>query len=89
MGHRRSVMPHPETWSGGRVKAVSYRTYLDNVQAKTGNSPEDFARLAAERGYLDPLAKATVVTDWLKSDLGLGHGHAMAIYAWLKGKRAE
>jgi hypothetical protein len=30
--------------------------------------------------------KATQITDWLKADFGLGHGHAMAIFALLKGK---
>ncbi len=29
---------------------------------------------------------ATQITDWLKADFGLGHGHAMAIFALLKGK---
>jgi len=32
--------------------------------------------------------KATQVTDWLKADFALGHGHAMAIYALLKGRSA-
>ena len=32
--------------------------------------------------------KATQITDWLKEEYNLGHGHAMAMYAWLKGKRS-
>ena len=48
--------------------------------------------MAAEKGLagpdgLAPGVKATQVTDGLKADLGLGHGHAMAIVALLKGKR--
>jgi Domain of unknown function (DUF4287) len=27
------------------------------------------------------------VVAWLKKDFGLGHGHAMAIYATFKGKK--
>jgi hypothetical protein len=30
--------------------------------------------------------KATQITDWLKADYGLGHGHAKAVVALLKGK---
>jgi hypothetical protein len=26
---------------------------------------------------------------WLKADFGLGHGHAMAIVALLKGKKSD
>ncbi|WP_431309897.1 DUF4287 domain-containing protein [Algicella marina] len=59
------------------------------MEQKTGKSAEDFRALAAEKGGLDPLAKAGTITDWLKADYGLGHhSHAMAIYAYLKGKRA-
>ena len=65
---------------------MSFQAYLDNIKAKTGKSPEDFRALAAARGLLSPLAKATVITDWLKAEFALGHGHAMAIYASLKGK---
>lgn len=33
--------------------------------------------------------KATQITDWLKAEFELGHGHAMAIYALLKGKKTD
>jgi hypothetical protein len=66
---------------------MSFQAYLDNVQAKTGKSPEDLQALARGMGLLAVGVKATQVTDWLKADFGLGHGHAMAIYAYLKGKR--
>lgn len=65
---------------------MSFQAYLDNIAARTGKSPEDFRRMAQEKGLLDPLAKAGIITDWLKADFQLGHGHAMAIYAYLKGK---
>ena len=69
---------------------MSFQAYLDNIKTKTGKTPDDFRRLAAEKGYAGPdgLAtgiKATQITDWLKADFGLGHGHAMAIFALLKG----
>lgn len=72
---------------------MSFQAYLDNIQAKTGKTPADFRALAAGKGFagpdgLAPGIKATQVIDWLKADFGLGHGHAMAIVALLKGKTA-
>ena len=50
-------------------------SYLDNIQAKTGKTPDDFRALAAEKG----LVKNGEIVNWLKTDFGLGHGHANAI----------
>lgn len=69
---------------------MTFQAYLDNIAAKTGKSPADFRQMAAEKGFADDsglLVKATVITDWLKADFSLGHGHAMAIVALLKGNR--
>lgn len=68
---------------------MSFQAYLDNIQKKTGKSPGDFKRLAEEKGFLENgelTVKATQITNWLKEEFELGHGHAMAIYAFLKGK---
>jgi hypothetical protein len=70
---------------------VTFKAYLDNIQAKTGVAPDGFLRLAREKGFADDMGvakgvKATQITDWLKADYGLGHGHAMAIVALIKGK---
>ncbi len=54
---------------------MSFQAYLDNIQAKTGKTPNDFKAMAAEKG----LTKTAEIMAWLKSDFGLGHGHAMAI----------
>lgn len=72
---------------------MSFQAYLDNVESKTGKSPEELKTLAEAAGLIegDDLkagVKATQVTDWLKSEFGLGHGHAMSIYAYFKGKRS-
>jgi hypothetical protein len=69
---------------------MSFQAYLDNIQAKTGQSPADWKRLAEKQGFatkgkLRPDVKAMQVVNWLKADYGLGHGHAMAIVALLKG----
>jgi uncharacterized protein DUF4287 len=65
---------------------------MDNIQAKTGKSPEDFKKLAEKKkfiikGVLDPKVKAGEIVQWLKDDFELGHGHAMALFAYFKGKR--
>ncbi|MBV9222102.1 MAG: DUF4287 domain-containing protein [Methylobacteriaceae bacterium] len=54
---------------------MSFQAYLDNVKAKTGKAPEDFARLASQKGF----AKHGEIMQWLKSEFSLGHGHATAI----------
>ena len=46
-----------------------------------------FRKLAEKKGLLKPGVKAMEVVDWLKKDHGLGHGHAMAIYATFKAKK--
>lgn len=71
---------------------MSFQAYIDNIKARTGKGPVDFERLAEQEGLLNggSLAagvKAGDVVAWLKHDFGLGHGHAMAIYAFFKGKR--
>lgn len=69
---------------------MSFQAYLTNIQIKTGKTPEDFKQLAEKKGFtqnghIAPGIKATQITDWLKNEFDLGHGHAMAIYAMLKG----
>lgn len=71
---------------------MSFQAYLDNIQAKTGKSPADFKIMAAEKGFAGPDGiisgvKAGQIVSWLKDEFGLGHGHAMAIVALLKGKQ--
>ncbi len=71
---------------------MSFQAYIENIKAKTGKSPDDFKKLADEKGFLKngelvKTIKATEITNWLKSDFELGHGHAMAIFATFKGKK--
>ena len=70
---------------------MSFQAYLNNIEAKTGKTPADFKVLAEEKGLLKngqipETVKATQITNWLKEEFELGHGHAMAIYASFKGK---
>ena len=73
---------------------MSFQAYLDNIQAKTGKTPADFRRIATEKGFavggkLKPGVKSGAVVTWLKADFALGHGHAMAIVALLRGKKGD
>lgn len=73
---------------------MSFQAYLNNIRAKTGKSAADFRALAEEKGFtlngqLVSGVKATAIVDWLKADFKLGHGHAMAIFALLKGSKCE
>jgi Domain of unknown function (DUF4287)/Domain of unknown function (DUF5655) len=56
------------------------QAYLDNIKAKTGKTQADFKALASAKG----LVKHSEIIMWLKTDFGLGHGHANAIAAVLK-----
>ncbi len=71
---------------------MSFQAYLDNIKTQTGKSPEDFKKLGEQKGFLqkgllNPKIKAGEIVSWLKEDFDLGHGHAMAIVAFFKGKR--
>jgi hypothetical protein len=67
---------------------MSFQAYLDNIQKKTGKSPDDFRKMADKKGFVkkgELVVKAGDIVKWLKEDYDLGHGHSMAIYALLKG----
>ena len=71
---------------------MSFQGYIDNIQKKTGKSPDDFKKLAEKKGFtkngkVKDEVKAGDIVKWLKEDFDLGHGHAMAIYALLKGMK--
>lgn len=63
---------------------MSFQAYLDNIEDRTGKTPDEFITMARERGFDDPPTKAGVIVDWLKKDFGLGRGHAMALVHVIK-----
>jgi hypothetical protein len=68
--------------------------HTNNSRAKTGKSPDDFKKLAEKKGFtrkgkLRPEVKVGELVKWLKDDFQFGHGHAMAIFALLKGIKKE
>jgi len=71
---------------------MSFEAYLNNIKTKTGKGPEDFKTLADKKGFtqkgrIKPGVKAGDIVKWLKEEFDLGHGHSMAIFALLKGKK--
>ena len=59
---------------------MTYKAYIDNIKAKTGNRSEYFQTFAKEKG----LTKYGELLAWLKADFGLGRGHANAIILYIQ-----
>ena len=59
---------------------MTYKAYIDNIKAKTGKDPEYFRAEAKKEG----LTKHGELLAWLKTDCGLGHGHANAIILYIQ-----
>ena len=59
---------------------MTYKAYIDNIRAKTGKHPEYFRATARKKG----LTKHSELLAWLKTEFGLGHGHANAIAFYIR-----
>ncbi|CAN5134333.1 DUF4287 domain-containing protein [soil metagenome] len=62
---------------------MSFQAYLDNIETKTGKTPNEFIALAKEKGFSTDTKAGSIVT-WLKEEFGLGHGYAMAMAKVIK-----
>jgi Domain of unknown function (DUF4287)/Domain of unknown function (DUF5655) len=58
---------------------VTFQAYLDTIKAKTGMDPDDFQKIAEQKGLLSGEIKAGPIQKWLKDDYDLGPGHSMAL----------
>lgn len=63
---------------------MSFQAYLDNIEAKTGKTPNEFIAMAKEKGFDNPKTKAGEIISWLKDEFDLGRGHAMALIYVIK-----
>jgi len=63
---------------------MSFQAYLDNIEEKTGKTPNEFIAMAKAKGLDTPETKAGAIVQWLKDEYGLGRGHAMAIVHIIK-----
>ncbi len=59
---------------------MTYKAYLENIYAKTGKTPEEYLEMAEARR----LVKYSNLLSWLKTECGLGHGHANAIILYIQ-----
>ena len=65
---------------------MSFQAYLDNVEEKTGKTPNEFIAEAKRK----KLTEYKDIIAWLKQDYGLGLGHARAIaYVIQRGPNFE
>jgi hypothetical protein len=68
---------------------MSFQAYLDNIEEKTGLTPQQFVDLATAKGF-GPGTKAGEIVTWLAADYGLGRGHAMAlVHVITKGPKID
>ena len=63
--------------------SMSFQAYLDNIEAKTGNTPNDFIAMAKSKGFNNK-TKAGEILAWLKNDYALGRGRGMAVVYVIK-----
>jgi hypothetical protein len=65
---------------------MSFQAYLDNIEEKTGKTPNDFIAEAKKK----KLTESKDILAWLKKDYGLGVGHARALdYVIRRGPNVE
>jgi hypothetical protein len=62
---------------------MSFQAYLDNIETKTGKTPQELIDLAQAKGFGKD-TKSSEIIDWLKNDYDLGRGHAMALVTVIK-----
>ena len=63
---------------------MSFQAYIDNIKAKTGKTPKQLLDALKKAGLYSRDMKASVLVSFLAKEFGLGHGHAMAIWAVFK-----
>jgi hypothetical protein len=62
---------------------MSFQAYLDNIEVKTGKTPQQFIDEATTKGF-GKETKASEIVAWLAEDYKLGRGHAMALVHIIK-----
>lgn len=62
---------------------MSFQAYLDNIEAKTGRTPQQLIDEATAKGF-GPDTKAGEIVAWLAEGYGLGRGHGMAVVHIIK-----
>jgi len=66
---------------------MTFKAYMDNIQAKTSKTQEDFWKLAIKKHFVREgkiVARHADLLTWLKSEIGLGHMHANFVILYLR-----
>ena len=45
---------------------MTFQAYLDNIEEKTGKTPNEFIAMAKAKGFTNPATKAGTIVAWLK-----------------------
>lgn len=62
---------------------MSFQAYLDNIEQKTGKTPDELISIAKNKGFGKDTKSGDII-NWLKDDYDLGRGHAMAMVYVIK-----
>ena len=65
----------------------TFMAYVENIQAKTGKTADEFWKLAIKKGFVKRgkvVATHAEMLKWLKTDIGLGHVHASFMVMYLR-----
>ena len=65
------------------------QAYLYTVEEKTGLAPRELLKAAEASGFASPETRASDVKSWLKSEYGLGPGHALLIFHLIRNEHAQ
>ncbi len=68
-------------------EVTTFKAYMDNIQAETGKTPDDFWRMANKKGFVKRgkvVASHAEMFAWLKSGIGLGHVRASFIILYVR-----
>lgn len=77
-------VPAPEPPADGKLKGPA--SYFPSIEKNYERPIQEWLDLVADR--LDTQRHSEVV-EWLKTEHGMGHGHANAIVAYVRAKLAD
>jgi len=66
---------------------MSFKAYIENIEAKSPKSREKLYQTAIEKGFIIDgkiVAPPKHPLEWLKRDIGIGHVHANFVIAYLQ-----
>jgi hypothetical protein len=66
---------------------MSFKAYIENVEAKSGKTRDELFQIAQQKGFVvnsKIVAEHKQLLQWLKSDVGIGHVHANFVIGYLR-----